>query len=422
MKKAIYAQKKAKHAGSMKKFYERKPLIATSLTLMLSAGVMYGNELENLPQIDKQVFSEGIETITISGESKTIDLSNQTPKKANIQSDINGGSLTIKNGTLEGNIGGQVLESPSTKGLTVTFENAIMKGNIQTGRGQNSSDGNDFQRKDVIFKGKNNSDIVLEGDIISYGSGYGNSLDRNRGNHVVFETGSMKGNIYAKRDGYQRVGYNEVTFKGEGAKLEGNVGAFGGSSKGNVSSTNRVVFEQSGSIQGKISADGFLQYQTFFLGKNEIIFKGNGTNTIEKASSQTSDLDVIVAYTGINEILFDNHGTNIIKGNIVATDEWGNYYSWNGRESVNTITFNGTGPNTIEGDVLAKKSKYEGNYSHKNTITFNGGTLNTIKGKISTDNNTDDKYSGQNTLTLNNATLTIENPVETNKVEITNES
>ncbi|WP_104698223.1 autotransporter outer membrane beta-barrel domain-containing protein [Helicobacter sp. 'CLO3_human'] len=353
-----------------------------------------------------------------SSSMVTFDLMQAESKiEGHITSDIKGGNLTIKNGMLVGNIGGQVLSIPGTKDLTIVFDGTKMQGDIQTGSGD--LNGNDFQRKEITFMNlANNSEFALTGSIISYGSGYGLSLDRNKGNHVTFEKGSMKGHIQTYRDRAQRVGYNEVIFKDDGAKLEGNIEALGGSIKGSMSATNKVVFEQSGTVIGQILAKSDslkdLIYSSSFQGKNEVFFNGSNNKIENVDPEKTEKRAAILAQSSINEVIFNNrHANNTIVGEIIAEDS---SVTINRIKATNIITFNG-GTNTITGNIFARKSNGSvGDFIHENIITFNGGN-SIINGYITTDNSSEVnkeevRYGGRNILNLKNATLTIKNNVE----------
>ncbi|WP_158654760.1 hypothetical protein, partial [Helicobacter sp. 'CLO3_human'] len=341
-----------------------------------------------------------------SNAKANIVLGKNTKITGNITSTNRGGNLIIKNGTLAGQIGAQSLVEPNTKDLVIVFDGAKMEGNIQTG--SNISYGNDFQRKEITFKNAadNNLNVVLTGNIIAYGSGYGFSLDRSKGNHVTFESGSMKGNVWAYTDRHERAAYNEIVFKGENARLGGNIEASGGSYYGGSRATNRVIFEQSGVISGYVLAtsntnDSTNKVVTPYQGKNEIIFNGESGNAIEGG---------VIAKSGINEIVFNNKSAaNTIAGGITAGDA---AVASDSIKATNTITFNGSS-NTINGDVSAKKSDGSaGSFLHENIITFNGGN-NTINGQVTTDTSLREyqydqvRYGGQNIITIRDAVLTI---------------
>ncbi|MCE3037609.1 hypothetical protein LW135_07215, partial [Helicobacter sp. faydin-H20] len=275
---------------------------------------------------------------------------------ANFRSvDGRGGSVIIKGynnntitTTLYGNIGEQELGNPSTKDLNITFENAKMVGIIGH---TNSSQANDFQKKVITFKKtpqstatqeENGDNFVLEGDIISYGTGtVQTNPNTNKGNHVTFENGSMKGNIRALRIN-NRGGYNKVTFKDANTTFQGKIESAGSYAvyvkndvnfegatnnllangnndvilaTGNLSGgSNNIIFTSTTSkntIKGKITANS---------GSNNITFKNN-------SSGQTNELNTINATGGSNNITFEsNSGSNTIT-NIATTG------------GVNTITF-----------------------------------------------------------------------------------
>ena len=102
------------------------------------------------------------------------------------------------------------LGSPSVGDLTVNFKaGSTLQGNIQTGVLGN---GNDYSSNQVTFSGTTNvTDIVMKGDIISYGTGVGNNTTPDNGNHITFTNGSMQGNVTAHEQS-GRGGYNTITF------------------------------------------------------------------------------------------------------------------------------------------------------------------------------------------------------------------
>ncbi|MCE3037414.1 hypothetical protein LW135_06180 [Helicobacter sp. faydin-H20] len=292
-------------------------------------------------------------------------------------------TITIKGGGLEGNIriAGPNNGAPGTGDLIVNFEDgAVMVGNIGHSK---MSEGNDYQKKEVIFKKatsgslalKNNEDFVLTGNITSYGTGVASldgKTDTTKGNHVTFEHGSMKGNISSGYDINGRRGYNQVTFQGENAKLVGQV-------RLTNNGRNEIHFEKGGAITGTIytDTDGFAPnfngYQTKVW--NRITFDGTQNASI------SGNGNVISSNGRMNHIVFNGTGTNTITGNIFSK----NFWQGNGN---NTIIFNSNGTNTITGNIAAN--------SGSNIIVFapksemQGGALklsespksNTINGTI----------------------------------------
>ncbi|WP_158654756.1 autotransporter outer membrane beta-barrel domain-containing protein, partial [Helicobacter sp. 'CLO3_human'] len=265
--------------------------------------------------------------IEINSEAKaTIDAITGSQIRGNITSGLFGGNLLIKNAYLKGNIGGQRLDSLSAQDLTIVFQNSTMEGDIITG----TSNGNvDFQRKNITFKAGSTRYGLnsLVGNIISYG------IDRrdyrNKGNHVVFESGSMKGSIRAIGDSSYRMGYNEVIFKSFNSILEGSVEATGGYTE--ISATNRVVFEKSGNIIGNITSRGSDQGGgRVFGGRNEIVF----INTPEGESKITGNVEAI---SGSNEITFEGGRRGIIEGSVTTsrTDDFENLKGSSGSNTIN---------------------------------------------------------------------------------------
>ncbi|MCE3040504.1 hypothetical protein, partial [Helicobacter anatolicus] len=285
-----------------------------------------------------------------------------------IQNDKQNMTITIKGGGLQGNIRNASKEnsSPDTKDLIVNFEDgAVMVGNIGHSS-QNTS--NDYQKKQVTFKApsgsivsKNNEDFVLIGDITSKGTGAGSKiLNTDKGNHVTFEHGSMKGNISSGYDPAVRQGYNKVTFQGENAKLVGSISLVNGG-------RNEIHFKKGGAITGTIQTDTDGYGPNFDQTKvwNRIIFDG----TQDASITSNNNGNVIFSSGRINNIIFNGTGNNTITGNIFARD----FYKGNGN---NTITFNGNGTNTITGNITAG--------SGSNVIIFNSNGNNTITGNIIT--------------------------------------
>ena len=150
-------------------------------------------------------------------------------------------NVTGPSGKLKGDITRQSDFPWDGKDVVVNFQNgATMEGNIKQGMGGR----NDFSANKVTFDGATNAtDVVFAGNIYSGGTGAAHSVDKNNGNHVTFTKGSMKGNIEADGNWDPRWGYNKVTFKQEGAKLEGNITS-------NIRGENDVIFEQGGTYVG----------------------------------------------------------------------------------------------------------------------------------------------------------------------------
>ncbi|MCE3040436.1 hypothetical protein, partial [Helicobacter anatolicus] len=317
-----------------------------------------------------------------------------------VQNDTQNMTITIKGGGLKGNIKNAGTNGATNTGnLFVNFEDgAVMVGNIGH---STTSEGNDYQKKEVIFKkatsgsmvSKNNEDFVLIGNITSNGTGVftlDGKTDTTKGNHVTFEHGSMKGNISSGYDSYGRRGYNQVTFQGENAKLVGRI-------KLTNNGRNEIHFEKGGTITGTIYTDtdgfapNFNSYQTKVW--NRITFDGTQDASI---SNNGGNGDVISSNGRMNHIVFNGAGTNTITGNISAKNLWGG----NGN---NTIIFNSNGTNTINGNIVAN--------SGSNTIIFTpktemASTLSGTSGTSKTNaiNGNIQAFGGVNKIISTNAT------------------
>ncbi|MCE3039071.1 beta strand repeat-containing protein, partial [Helicobacter anatolicus] len=281
-------------------------------------------------------------------------------------------TITIKGGGLQGNIriAGPNNGAPGTGDLIVNFEDgAVMEGNIGHSK---ISEANDYQKREVTFKkansetmtSKDGDNFVLTGNITSNGTGYpdGKTIGIEKGNHVTFEHGSMKGNISSGYDNLRRQGYNQVTFKEENAKLVGSISLVNGG-------RNEIHFEKGGAITGTIQTgtDGFAYTlngnQTNIW--NRITFDGDNNASI---SNNGGNGDVISSNGRMNHIVFNGAGTNTITGNISAKNLWGG----NGN---NTIIFNSNGNNTIKGNIVTN--------SGSNIIVFAPKTPSTVSAPAS---------------------------------------
>ena len=282
-----------------------KPIIASSLALAL--GVSVGNGQDH----------SGSGDITGVGEHNILSGSySGNIKRPNGSGDM----MTVNVGTTSkviftGSIGGNELNDPKTADLVVNFLNgSTLQGNIETAA-------NYFAENRVTFtSGASTSSLdasnnfVMTGNIISRGTGYGSGyLGTENGNHIVFEQGSMKGNIEVSRDPYRRLGYNEVTFKQQGAILEGKIIASGSapsSNNENKQATNKVSFTNGGIVRGEIRADHSGLTNDPLAGKNVIDFSGNSRSSIEGS---------INAQAGTNNITFSGTSANTIcKTNFVG--------------------------------------------------------------------------------------------------------
>ncbi|MCE3040525.1 beta strand repeat-containing protein, partial [Helicobacter anatolicus] len=322
-------------------------------------------------------------------------------------------TITIKGGGLQGNIrtSGEN-SSPSTGTLTVNFEDgAVMEGNIGHKFNVNSSghaqgdtqkEANDFQKRVVVFKNSapqatntqnTEPNYVLTGNINSFGTGYtGENPDTNKGNHVTFEHGSMKGNIFASRYNY-RAGYNEVIFKDANTTFFGTIRAAGSFQ---VSSRNVVTFEGATNtlkanennndviLSDGNGCDGYNNCKHDVLGFNSITFKGTTTNNTIDGNITTE--------AGTNNVTFEDNASsaqnNSINGAIVVMDF--RDYNFDAFGGTNNITFkNHSGSNTIH-DVRASKGTNNIIFAAFDNKTQEGkmedsGLKNTIKGAILAD-------------------------------------
>ncbi|MCE3038561.1 autotransporter outer membrane beta-barrel domain-containing protein [Helicobacter anatolicus] len=317
----------------------------------------------------------------VSSGSMTIDLADANNKiigniyrykTSNESSGSDTAKIVIKNGILEGNIGGQHLNTNSgAKNFNVELvDGATMKGNIQTGL---PTSGNDFVGNYVIFGGTSpvmeeeaaakvvmeNNDatkVYLDGNIISYGTGFSGKTDTKKGNHVTFEKGIMQGKILAGKavsDG-TRYGYNNIVFKQAGIKLDKlSIESTGGTNEivfkngqvdSEASSMSKVVAKAAeaktitaATFIGNITADSG--------GKNIITFEKDGALGAATMSQNTADQ--------ITKITANNQSTNLITfkegGKVINTA----FETFNG--GTNTVTFetkdNTTSPILMLGDI-----------------------------------------------------------------------
>ncbi|MCE3040408.1 hypothetical protein, partial [Helicobacter anatolicus] len=354
---------------------------------LLIAGLDKDNSLQN-GFSDKITFAadfkQGMKgNIEVRGNGKhTISLNNKEIE-GNIKSNEQGGNLTIKNGILKGNIGGNTIGSPDAKDFYITFEDSKMIGNIQ------SAD-NDFSRRNVVFKASENQllntdgsdNFILVGNITSNGTGLGDNLDKNNGNYVVFEVGSMQGDIVSDGEkGFGRAGYNKVEFKAAGAKLKGNI-------RGNfvkysdLRSTNEVTFSGASSIlEGNIDSQANVESVVTFTNGgvitgdvkasttsaggsaiNKVTFSGVGTNIIQGKITSNKSKNIIIFNEGdITSTLSDSSVKNEIKGGIESSGDNEIIFK-NAYGAKNSVS------NSITGDILASGGN--------NTITFETGNLN----------------------------------------------
>ncbi|CBG39327.1 putative autotransporter protein [Helicobacter mustelae 12198] len=238
-------------------------------------------------------------------------------------------------GVFQGNIGGVHDNiNPNAKAYNVYFSNgAVMKGNIITGT---PSSGKDYVQKIVSFGSgnvtrqavitsvspytTNASTVWLEGNIISYGIGgtttAGNFSQKQGGNIVAFQTGTMKGNIEARHLSNASPGYNQVQFLQDGVVYEGNITASGGE---NVlffgrKESKTVGSSSSGGITPAASGNG-----TADNGKLQTIFTGNGDTFKGNLLAENGGKNTMTFYkngkiegsTGIVQITANNASNTI---------------------------------------------------------------------------------------------------------------
>ncbi|RDU73616.1 hypothetical protein CQA57_04760, partial [Helicobacter anseris] len=314
--------------------------------------------------------------ITVTGGANNADLKFKETFKGNIILRGYGANLTA---TFEkemiGNIGGIGGNGSSSAGtLTAKFNNgAKLTGNIQTGR---ADDANDFVKNEVTFDGANNAtDIVMKGNITSYGTGYANlPPDETRGNHVTFAKGSLEGNIEA-RGRNSRNGFNEVKFTDAsgGQKIKGDILASGTISN----AKNSVSFSGTGTVEGNVNATVGTNILTFGGTTNSItgsVSAGNGSNTITFGTTATSSGQTKTsAINTISKGISASGGTNTITAN-------------NSEITINGSITNNAGTNTIKaenGNITIKKAE---NLNGSMIIQVNGGgnATNTISAQTLT--------------------------------------
>ncbi|RDU70881.1 hypothetical protein CQA57_08070, partial [Helicobacter anseris] len=321
-----------------------------------------------------------------SGKTFTLDLSNTTSGdfsfKGNLQLIGGGANLTATfNKDMIGNIGAQINGNSNAGTLKANFNNgAKLTGNIQTGI-KDTVGGNDFTKKEVIFDGAGNAtDIVMQGNIIAYGTGYGGNLNKEKGNHVTFTKGSMQGNIEARIDGAARQGYNKITLGQQDSKITGNILAAGG--------TNEAIFSNGGVIEGVIHDDQGANTSS----KNIINFNGNGNASIKSSDNNTTTA-VIKISIGTNTITFNNTGEQNIIGTIQS-----NSSSYSYTAGSNTISFSSGSSAKISGNVYSSNGK--------NTITFSSNAKNAkneIDGMVDAHGGNNDIFFGTRPTDSNNA-------------------
>lgn len=391
MKNTTRSPKKSNKTQNSKVF---RPLVASSLALALGVSVVCGVDYHG-------------------SSGKVFDLYQPTDPYGTdqIYLDTNSsGDYTVNVGNpqygigIKGQIGGAGTHgSTSTGDLIVNFKiGSSLIGNIQTGV---ASDGNDFSSNQVTFSGGSSWETVLTGDIISYGTGSGGRFDPNNGNHVVFEAGSMAGNIQALSTrptgkDYNTYGYNTVTFSGNmEQKIDGSITASGGE--------NNIVFSGTGTktITGSISTqtgNSRAGANTITSTANQLVLGsgGNSNITANNGSNQITATNLILnigtmSSTGTYNKIDASSSLEIQSGTITAANLGSNYITA-GSLILNNMTFNsGTSGNTaknlleagntaINGNVIIKANNIQNSNSVKlNALKFTGSVTRGNNGKIS---------------------------------------
>ncbi|STP11965.1 outer membrane autotransporter [Helicobacter mustelae] len=270
---------------------------------------------------------------------------------------------------LNGNIGG-VHENgnPNIEVFTANFINgAAMRGDIITR--------DEFSTNHVTFGGFGVSQssfspntalrnvVWLEGNIISYGIGgtttAGNFSQKQGGNIVAFQTGTMKGNIEARHLSNASPGYNQVQFLQDGVVYEGNITAsggenvlfFGSQKKATVNGIPTANAIKTAGNNGSPTpssngASGQQSAQTKIVTTgNNATFKGNllaengGKNTVTfykngKIGGTRDNPVTITANNGENFISFKNGGL-ITNTTVVAQEEGKNSINFSTSDRVN---------------------------------------------------------------------------------------
>ncbi|MCE3049192.1 hypothetical protein, partial [Helicobacter kayseriensis] len=408
-----------------RKFKLFRPIVASSLALVLGSGSVYGEC-----------------TATASADSNLpILCSGTTSSEQNVQSNILGwnatqeglpssayiptlhdqhGSvpekLTFKfmdssgsSGKVTTDASGEQTEAILKAGDNNTATFVTLKGNtkgIQMGASGTGTlvidfgNGADVQRNFTLdLSNTAEGEFSFKGNIlVKSGKGHGGKPETHNSKFVGIFGKDVIGKIQLLKidSGNTSGASNELTFK-ERANLIGNLEASSGK--------NTITFEN-GSILGSVSASsgggtfGTANTTITFKGENTQIqgkvsafsgtYGGNGTNNIffekggaiRNASITHSDENTaILAEVGINNITFKSQDkSNSIKGDIIAK----NTTSVGGGS--NTITFGDTSAqagissssvtNSIAGNISAQATS-------TNTITFNTAGTNTITGSIS---------------------------------------
>lgn len=298
MKNITKSSKKSNKTQKSKVF---QPLIASSLALALGVSVSVG---QTPSKQERNINSAGSHTIASGNYNGNI----LPPQDSATDTNVTIG--TTGQVTFVGNIGGQVNGNNTVADINVDFNlGSTMQGNIQTGI---SGNGNDFSSNNVTFNGGTGN--VLTGNILSYGTGDWHGMDSANGNHVVFASGSMNGNIStftSTPSGYEvkysRYGYNEVSFTASANQsINGNITTTGGN--------NIISFSGSGekTITGNLEASmvGHTSYgrsnnkisntaTKLILGNGSSIIKGSiGGNNLITTTDLTLNMTSIIAETG----------------------------------------------------------------------------------------------------------------------------
>ena len=276
------------------------------------------------------------------------------------------GTVTIKD-LLQGNIttNSNSLEGGTTPSLKVVFEeSARMEGSI-LGR----ETGADGIRREVVFKG---SGDVLTGNIISFGTenSTGNvGFNKDSGNFVTFEKGSMKGSIIASGGKFKTIthrGQNVVTF---------------GTSSDDTATTHTI---EGGILAELISSAGW--------GGNNGAADSLAKNIINVEKKNTLN----ITGSGIDDSI-DDGATNgngkkfsVPKGGITARGYASNEINLNEGSTINLDNGNGVMDTSLDHNNKNLNAPHT-----KSILTFKGkdGTFN---GKILSDGKNERGITGSN--------------------------
>ena len=322
-------------------------------------------------------FEGGTGTSTVNDASDSIKGLSQTIV-GNIITGRLGGTLSITHATLKGNVGGQTQLGGIVNGekLELSFDNSKMIGNVLNGT---PTDASDELPKNITFKNNTQDDIVLEGNVISYGRGVigATNQDLDQGIHLTFEKGSMKGNISALHV-RNRGGRNALIFKDTNGSqsITGNIETTAYSQAGR----NDILFEGNGTINGNATTKADPTTGARAGGVINIYFKKDGhyigdlTNTSGSISitqgSKASNADVNKGCT--------NCGGGTQKDSVIKNDSISNHTLYLGNETrfVNIRNSGGTGKSiSIDADHMNAKI---------NELSNTGGNISITTSSIDT--------------------------------------